>query len=161
MTASIGAELRSRRDRHAMRKCVAYIAFALLAAGALGPPVLADEASLKDVVMSRGWKFDEQGGEDLFRNVCAACHQPDARGAIGAAAYPPLAADKKLASTDFLLVVLLDGLRGMPPLGRMMSDEQVADVVNYVRTHFGNSYIDALSAADVAAARRRPKSELR
>ena len=47
----------------------------------------------------------------------------------------------------------------MPPLGRMMSDEQVADVVNYVRTHFGNSYADALSAGDVAAARRRPKSE--
>ena len=36
-----------------------------------------------------------------------------------------------------------------------MSDEQVADVVNYVRTHFGNSYPDAVSAADVAAARRR------
>ncbi len=28
----------------------------------------------------------------------------------------------------------------MPPVGSMMSDEQVADVVNYVRTHFGNSY---------------------
>jgi mono/diheme cytochrome c family protein len=144
-----------------MRKSVARIAFALLAAGALGPPVLADEASSKDAVMSRGWKFDEQGGEDLFGHVCAGCHQPDAKGAIGAAAYPPLAADQKLASTDFLLSVLLDGLHGMPPLGRMMSDEQVADVVNYVRAHFGNSYADALSAADVAAARRRPKSELR
>ena len=55
----------------------------------------------------------------------------------------------------------LDGLRGMPPLGRMMSDEQVADVVNYVRTHFGNSYADPLSAAEVAAARARPKEELR
>ena len=157
MTASIGTESRSRRYWRAMWKCVAYIAFALLAAGAVGPPVLADEAS----VMSRGWKFDEQGGESLFGHVCAACHQPDAKGAIGAAAYPPLAANQKLASTDFLLNVLLDGLRGMPPLGRMMSDEQVADVVNYVRTHFGNNYPDVLSAADVAAARRRAKSELR
>jgi mono/diheme cytochrome c family protein len=158
MTASIGAESRSRRDRRAMRKCVVYVAFALLAAAALAAPVLADEASLNDAAMSRGWNFDEQGGEKLFGHVCAACHQP---GAIGAAAYPPLAADQKLASTDFLLSVLLDGLRGMPPLGRMMSDEQVADVVNYVRTHFGNSYADALSPADVAAARRRVKSELR
>jgi mono/diheme cytochrome c family protein len=161
MTASIGAGSRSRRGRHGMRKYVACVAFALLAVGTVGPPVLADDASLKDPVMSRGWKFDEQGGEDLFGHVCAGCHQPDAKGAIGAAAYPPLAADQKLASTDFLLGVLLDGLRGMPPLGSMMSDEQVADVVNYVRTHFGNSYADALSAADVAAARRRPKSELR
>jgi mono/diheme cytochrome c family protein len=43
----------------------------------------------------------------------------------------------------------------MPPLGSMMSDVQVADVVNYVRTHFGNAYPGAVSAADVAAARRR------
>ena len=42
----------------------------------------------------------------------------------------------------------------MPPVGRMMSDEQVADVVNYARTHFGNSY-GAVSAAEVATARRR------
>lgn len=51
--------------------------------------------------------------------------------------------------------VLLGGLKDMPPLGSMMSDAQVADVVNYVRTHFGNAYPDAVSAADVSAARRR------
>ena len=28
----------------------------------------------------------------------------------------------------------------MPPFGEMMSDDQVAAVVNYVRTHFGNKY---------------------
>ena len=43
----------------------------------------------------------------------------------------------------------------MPPVGRMMSDKQVADVVNYVRTHFGNSYEADVSAAQVSAARRR------
>jgi mono/diheme cytochrome c family protein len=43
----------------------------------------------------------------------------------------------------------------MPPVGGMMSDAQVADVINYVRAHFGNAYRGALSAADVAAARRR------
>ena len=55
-----------------------------------------------------------------------------------------------------MLVVLLGGLKGMPPVGDMMSDPQVADVVNYVRTHFDNSYMDPVSAADVAAARRPP-----
>ena len=54
-----------------------------------------------------------------------------------------------------MLGVLLGGLKDMPPVGDMMSDAQVADVVNYVRTHFGNAYPDAISAADVAAARRR------
>jgi mono/diheme cytochrome c family protein len=41
----------------------------------------------------------------------------------------------------------------MPPIGSMMSDDQVAAVVNYVRTHFGNQYRDAVSAADVKLAR--------
>jgi mono/diheme cytochrome c family protein len=30
-----------------------------------------------------------------------------------------------------------------------MSDDQVAAVVNYVRTHFGNTYTDAVTAEDV------------
>jgi len=38
----------------------------------------------------------------------------------------------------------------------MMTDEQVADVVNYVRTHFGNSYPDAVSASQAAKARKTP-----
>ena len=64
---------------------------------------LADEASSTGAAFSRGWEFAEQGGADLFDHVCAACHQPDARGAAGAAAYPPLAGDKKLVSADFML----------------------------------------------------------
>ena len=36
---------------------------------------------------------------------------------------------------------------------RDMSDEQVAAVVNYVRTHFGNNYQDVVTAADAKAAR--------
>ena len=42
-------------------------------------------------------------------NVCAACHQPDGKGAVGAGAYPPLAADKNLVSTEFMLTALLHG----------------------------------------------------
>ena len=139
-----------------MRKLIEPVACALVAAGAVAAPVLADELSAKTAVMSRGWEFAERGGADLFNNVCAACHQPDAKGAIGAAAYPSLATNTKLASTDFVLGVLLEGLRGMPPVGDMMNDEQVADVVTYVRTHFGNSY-GPVSAAEVSAARRRAK----
>jgi mono/diheme cytochrome c family protein len=135
-------------------KLVAGLAIALITSAASGWPALAEDA-VNSVAMSRGWEFTEQGGANLFDNVCAACHQPDAKGAVGAAAYPPLAGDKKLVSTDFMLTVLFSGLRGMPPLGRMMSDEQVADVINYVRTHFGNSYAGAVSAAQVSAARPR------
>jgi mono/diheme cytochrome c family protein len=103
--------------------------------------------------LSQGWRFDEKDGEALYARVCAGCHQLDGKGAVGAAAYPALAGDNNLASAAYVESVLLNGLRGMPPLGRLMSDDQVADVVNYVRSHFGNAYDDALSAADVRAVR--------
>ncbi len=136
-------------------RLVALRAVALVVSAAVGAPAVAADTSTKSAVMSHGWEFSEQGGADLFRNVCAACHQPDAKGAAGAGAYPSLVADKNLDSSDFMLAVLLGGLKDMPPVGGMMRDAQVADVVNYVRTHFGNSYTDAVSAADVSAARRR------
>ncbi len=49
--------------------------------------------------------------------------------------------------------VILKGLNGMPPIGDMMTDKQVADVVNYVRTHFGNHYKNVVTAADVKSVR--------
>jgi mono/diheme cytochrome c family protein len=144
------------RDDDSTGRHQALGALALVVSAAVSLPALADDAFPKSSPMSRGWEFGEQGGAELFSNVCAACHQPDAKGAVGAAAYPPLADDKKLVSTKFVLTVLLRGLKGMPPVGEMMSDAQVADVVTYVRTHFGNAYPGAVSAADVSAARRRP-----
>jgi mono/diheme cytochrome c family protein len=137
-------------------RLAALCAIALVVSAAVGAsPVAADNASTRSAAMSHGWGFSEQGGEDLFRNICAGCHQPDAKGAVGAGAYPSLVADAQLVSADFMMSVLLGGLKAMPPVGDMMSDAQVADVVNYVRTHFGNSYEDAVSAEAVSAARRR------
>jgi mono/diheme cytochrome c family protein len=42
----------------------------------------------------------------------------------------------------------------MPSFGDMMTDDQIAAVVNYLRTHFGNGYPDAVTAKDVKDARR-------
>ena len=139
-------------------RLVALRAIALVVSAAAGAPTLADDGPATSAAMSQGWEFSEQGGADLFRNICAGCHQPDAKGAVGAGSYPSLVADKNLDSADFMLSVLLGGLKGMPPVGDMMSDAQVADVINYVRTHFGNSYSGTLSAVDVAAARQRAGS---
>ena len=98
-------------------------------------------------------QFGEPNGEKIFRRVCAACHMPDAKGAVGAGAYPALAGNKKLAASGYPAYVVVHGLNGMPPIGGMMNDQQVADVVNYVRTHFGNKYKDSLSATDIKALR--------
>jgi mono/diheme cytochrome c family protein len=142
-----------RDDRRAFRRPPSAVALSLAAVVFLGMAASAEEPPSKNPSLSSGWVFSEQGGAALYANVCAACHQPDATGAIGAGAYPSLAGNEKLASVEYLETVLLHGLRGMPAVGRMMSDEQAADVINYVRTHFGNSYDDAVSAADVKAAR--------
>ena len=94
-------------------------------------------------------KFSEPDGEKLYRRVCAGCHMGDARGARGAGMYPALAGDQNLASSDYTIYVVVKGLHGMPAVGRMMSDQQVADVVNYVRTNFGNRYKDKVTATHV------------
>lgn len=98
-------------------------------------------------------KFSEVTGEKLYTRVCAACHMPDAKGAVGAGYYPALARNPKLEASGYPVYVILNGLNGMPAIGRMMSDEQVAQVVNHIRTHYGNKYRGKVTAADVKAAR--------
>ena len=112
------------------------------APGPFGPP------------LSAGYKFSEVSGEALYANACQACHMRDGKGATGAGAYPSLAADTALAASGYPVHVVVNGQRAMPPLGDMMSDDQIAAVVNYVRTHFGNAYTDAITAEDVKAVRR-------
>ena len=63
-------------------------------------------------------------------------------------------ATRTLKASGYMLDVVVNGKRAMPPLGDMMNDDQVAAVVNYVRTHFSNNYRDAVTPADVKAARR-------
>jgi mono/diheme cytochrome c family protein len=99
------------------------------------------------------FRFTEQTGEALYANSCQACHMPDGKGATGAGAYPALAGNKNLQARGYPVSVVVNGQRGMPPIGFMMSNEQVAAVVNYVRTHFGNDYSDAVTAEDVNAVR--------
>lgn len=102
-------------------------------------------------------------GEALFHAICQGCHMPDAKGATGAGTYPALANDPRLASPQYMAAVILFGRHDMPsfverPPDRknffkdtMLTDEQIAEVVNYVRTHFGNHYTNDITAADVAA----------
>jgi mono/diheme cytochrome c family protein len=79
---------------------------------------------------------------------------PDAKGAVGAGMYPALAKNPKLEVAGYPVAVVTNGQKAMPAFGGMMSDQQIADVVNYVRTHFGNSYKDKVTPADVKSARQ-------
>jgi mono/diheme cytochrome c family protein len=100
-----------------------------------------------------GKSYPQQSGEDLFKGMCQGCHMPDAKGAIGAGAYPALAHNPRLSAVIYPVSVVLHGQRAMPPFDDSLSDEQVANVINYVRTHFGNKYKDKLTPALVKAQR--------
>lgn len=103
---------------------------------------------------SSGFTFVEMSGDELFANVCQGCHMHGGTGANGAGAYPALASNKNLEASGYPIELVVNGRRGMPPFGKMMTDDQIAAVVNYVRTHFGNNYPDMVTAGDVKAARR-------
>ena len=103
--------------------------------------------------LSPGFTFSEQSGEALYANACQACHMPDGKGATGAGTYPSLTGDKALEVAGYPVFIVVNGQHGMPPVGIMMSDDQVAAVVNYVRTHFGNDYRDTVTAENVKAVR--------
>jgi mono/diheme cytochrome c family protein len=105
-------------------------------------------------VFSSGYRFVEMSGEELFNNVCRGCHMADGLGASGAGTYPSLAKNPNLQSSGYPITLVVRGQRAMPPFGDMMNDDQVAAVVNYVRTHFGNTYRDAVTSKDVKDARK-------
>ena len=100
------------------------------------------------------YAFTEQGGAAVYAAACAGCHQPNGRGAVGAGAYPSLVGDPRLAAAGYPVAIVLRGRRAMPPFAQMLDDAQVAAVVAYIRTSFGNGYTGAAdAAADVAGAR--------
>ncbi|MBV9530408.1 MAG: cytochrome c [Bradyrhizobium sp.] len=109
---------------------------------------------LESRIFSSGYRFVEMSGEELYVNVCRACHMADSMGATGAGSYPSLAFDRNLEIASYPIDLVLNGRRAMPPFGALMSDGQIAAVVNYVRTNFGNNYQDAVTAKDVHDARR-------
>lgn len=121
----------------------------VLAFGAAGGVALADSAG---VVGPNA--FSQRDGRGLYYAICAGCHMPDAKGAVGAGAYPALAADPNLASAGFPIYMVLYGRKAMPGFGGLLADAQVAAVVNYIRTQFGNHYKDTVTPAEVKDARQ-------
>src|SRR5271170_1209370 len=126
-----------------------------LALVCLSVPVLADTAAPAPPPRpnARGGMFPMQGGQAIYEGICQGCHMPDAKGAVGAGMYPALAGNAKLEEAGYPIGVIVNGQKAMPPLGSMFSDTQIADVVNFIRTHFGNHYTDKVTPAMVKAAR--------
>ena len=100
-------------------------------------------------------------GEQIYDHICQGCHMPGGAGAIAAGTYPKLAANKRLVSWEFVALTVINGRNGMPPFGQPtnheqsrathLTDAQIADVVNYVRSHFHNNFNTNVTAKQVAA----------
>jgi mono/diheme cytochrome c family protein len=135
---------------------VLRLALALLSA-TVAAAALADDNS---VTSTAG--FGNAGGAEIYGHICQGCHMPGAQGAAGAGHYPKLAGDPALVSWQYVALTVLHGKNGMPAFGQLptgeamdfllvhLSDAQVADVVNYLRSNFGNHYKGSITAAQVA-----------
>ena len=90
-------------------------------------------------------------GEQVYRQVCQACHMADAKGGTGAGTIPALAGNPKLSVPAYPITIVLKGKGAMPWFGDLLSPAQIAEVVGYVRTHFGNAYDKPVTEAEVKA----------
>ena len=73
----------------------------------------------------------------------------DAKSRSGAATIPALAKNPRLEEAGCPVSLILQGRSAMPPLGDILKPTQIAAVVNYVRTHFGNRYRPPVTEAEV------------
>ncbi|MBK6488783.1 MAG: nitrite reductase, copper-containing [Gemmatimonadetes bacterium] len=104
-------------------------------------------------------------GQQVYAANCAACHQLEGQGVPGA--FPPLASsDYLMADKDRAIGVVVRGLSGavtvngqpyngvMPSL--QLTNGDVAAVLSYVRTNFGNRATDLVTLRDVQRVRAAP-----
>jgi mono/diheme cytochrome c family protein len=105
-------------------------------------------------------------GAVLYQDHCAGCHRKNGEGV--ARIYPPLAGNQAILMrnpVNAIRITLNGGFPpstagnprpyGMPPFAHQLSDRQVAAVVTYIRSAWGNAAAP-VSPGEVAAGRGVP-----
>lgn len=103
----------------------------------------------------------------VYTMYCGTCHQRDGKGDV--ARFPPLEGSEWVNGDKTKLIsIVLNGLSGpitvkglpysesMPAHGSFLNDDQVAEVLSYIRKSWGNSS-DPVSKEEVAAIRAASK----
>ncbi len=111
--------------------------------------------------------YDAAKGAALFTANCSACHQANGEGLPGA--FPSLKNDAVVNKDDATkhIQVVLQGLHdarvggvvygsAMPPFAGTLSDAEVADIIDYERSSWGN-HGKPVDAAQVASERTKAK----
>jgi mono/diheme cytochrome c family protein len=100
-------------------------------------------------------------GAEVYSANCASCHMPEGEGVEGA--FPPLAKTDYLKDHKRAINIILKGQEGEikvngktynVPMSALshLTDQEVADVLNYVRNSWGNKY-PMIKAVQVKAER--------
>jgi mono/diheme cytochrome c family protein len=93
-------------------------------------------------------------GQQQYAAACAACHQAQGTGLAGVA--KPLVGSPWVVGNPVRLIrIVLHGKEGemlMPPIGGSMTNDQLANVLTYVRRAWGNS-ATPISPTDVREVR--------
>ena len=105
-------------------------------------------------------------GKSIYETHCATCHSANGRGQPPD--YPPLAQNQSIempSAVNAIRMVLNGGYPpgtagnprpyGMPPFAQTLSDDEVAAVVSYIRTAWGNRGA-AVTAAEANGLRKAP-----
>jgi glucose/arabinose dehydrogenase/mono/diheme cytochrome c family protein len=104
------------------------------------------------------------GGEEIYMRYCAPCHQHNGKGAEGR--FPPLANSTWVTGDrNRLIGVILNGLEGnievngvgyngVMPKHNFLSNEEIAEVLTFIRSNFGNN-ASAFTTTEVGAQRSK------
>ena len=98
-------------------------------------------------------RFD--AGAEIYKNICAGCHQEDGRGKDKLGANLVDSPFVNAADGAASIRILVGGKEGpiglMPPLGPSLSDEQIAAAVTYIRRAWGHTggAVDPLNVMEV------------
>ena len=111
--------------------------------------------------------YDAAKGRDLYLAQCSACHQPSGEGLPSV--FPPLQGSGVVNKDDARkhIDIVLHGMQGaraggvvyaaaMPPFAGVLSDADIADIIDYERSSWGN-HGKTVTAAQVAAERLSSK----
>jgi mono/diheme cytochrome c family protein len=111
--------------------------------------------------------YDAEKGRALYVVQCSACHGADGEGHPGT--YPPIKGSGMVNKDDATkhIRAVLNGLQGakaggvlytspMPPFGSVLNDADVADIIDYERSSWGN-HGKLVAPAQVAAQRGHSK----
>ncbi len=101
-----------------------------------------------------------KNGQTVYATYCMSCHMEDGNGVEGA--FPSLVMTGNLNDKNRLVKIVLQGMRGPIKVkgveynaemsGADLSDQETADVINYIRNTWGNK-LPTIKASEIALAK--------